>query len=131
MPYIIKVGQTLWLELEMLVLVLTKEGAEEFYEEHRGKGFFDDLARITSSGPVWALVLAKTNAVQEWRDTIGATNSAEAEPGTIRHDFGDHNYVPKNAVHGSASDHDAKREINFFFGQEIKLAQKVADIQKT
>lgn len=104
---------------------LRKEGAIEFYKEHEGKDFFKNLCNAMSSGPVWALVLAKPNAVEEWRNTIGATNPAEAEPNTLRHEFGDPGNITNNAVHGSATDHDAKREINFFFGREIKLAERI------
>ncbi len=98
------------------------EGADVFYEEHKDKEFFTKLKNYTCVGPVWAMVLAKDNAVEEWRNFIGATFPAKAEPGTIRADFGRHDNVTLNAVHGSATDHDAKREINFFFAQEIKGA---------
>jgi nucleoside-diphosphate kinase len=74
------------------------------------------------------MVLAKENAVETWRNLIGLTNSAEAEEGTIRHEFGDHKIIRFNAVHGSATDHDARREINFFFGREIRLAEKINEI---
>lgn len=103
----------------------TKHGTIEFYQEHKDKGFFDNLVRVMSVGPIWALVLAKPNAVEGWRKVIGATNSAEAEVGTIRHEFGEHTNVTNNAVHGSDSDHNAKREINFFFARELKVAEAV------
>ena len=70
-----------------------------------------------------ALVLAKDNAVEEWRNLMGATDTAKAEPGTIRADFGEQDNITLNAVHGSATDHDAKREINFFFSREIRMAE--------
>lgn len=104
---------------------LRKEGAEEFYEEHLDKEFFDNLTDVMSSGALWTLVLAKPSAVQEWRDFIGSTDPAKAGPETIRHKFGDHKNLTNNAVHGSATDHDAKREINFFFAREIKLAERI------
>lgn len=104
---------------------LRKEGAEEFYEEHLDKEFFDNLTDVMSFGALWALVLAKPNAVQEWRDFIGSTNPAEAGTETIRYKFGDHKNLTNNAVHGSATDHAAKREINFFFAREIKLAERI------
>lgn len=109
---------------------LTQEGAQEFYVEHKGKDFYDNLTLVMSSGPVWALVLAKPNAVGDWRGAIGATNPTDAEPGTIRHEFGDHHNITNNAVHGSATDHDAKREINFFFAREIKLAERIELLDK-
>jgi nucleoside-diphosphate kinase len=101
------------------------DGAREFYKEHKDKPFYDNLCRTMCAGPVWALVLAKPNAVGEWRGYIGATNPAEAEEGTLRREFGDPQNITNNAVHGSATDHDAKREINFFFGREIKLAERL------
>lgn len=104
---------------------MRKEGAVQFYEEHAGKDFYDNLCNVMSSGPIWALVLAKPNAVEEWRNLIGATNPAEAEPGTIRHEFGDHENLTNNAVHGSATDAEAQREIAFFFTREIKIAERV------
>jgi nucleoside-diphosphate kinase len=111
--------------LLMKLLQLRPEGVDVFYAEHRGKDFFDKLKRYSCVGPMLVMVLAKDNAVEEWRNFIGTTNPAEAEPGTIRHDFGRHDNITLNAVHGSATDHDAKREINFFFAQEITLAGKV------
>lgn len=104
------------------------EGAKEFYIEHEGKEFFNNLTRIMCSGPVWSLVLSKPNAVAEWRALIGNTNSAEAEIGTIRHTLGHHDNITLNAVHGSATDHDARREINFFFSREIKLAERLEEL---
>ena len=103
----------------------TRHGASEFYQEHEGRPFFDNLVKVMSVSPIWAMVLAKPDAVAEWRGAIGATNPAEAEPGTIRHEFGDHQNLTNNAVHGSATDHDAKREINFFFARDIQLAEQV------
>lgn len=104
---------------------LRNEGALQFYEEHKGKDFYGNLCAVMSSGPVWALVLAKPNAVEEWRTLIGATNPQDAEPGTIRNQFGDSDNITNNAVHGSATDGDAKREITFFFAREIKMAERV------
>jgi len=114
--------------LQSKITQFQHEGAEDFYAEHKGKEFFPNLVRVMSSAPIWVLVLSKPNAVQEWRDLIGATNPAEAEPGTIRHEFGDHKNVTNNAVHGSATDHDAKREINFFFARELKVAQRIYEV---
>lgn len=107
---------------------LQPEGAEEFYAEHKGKPFFTNLVGVMSSGPIWAMVLCKENAVDAWRKVIGATNPAEAEEGTIRREFGSHTDITNNAVHGSAHDSDAKREINFFFGRELKLVARINEI---
>lgn len=106
---------------------LLPEGAMDFYNEHKGKPFYPNLVRTMSSGPIWALVLSKNNAVEGWREIIGATNPAEAKPGTLRHEFGDHTNLTNNAVHGSSDDWAAKREINFFFEHELKLAKAVID----
>jgi len=100
------------------------EGAEEFYGEHHGRPFFPNLVKVMSASPCWVLVLYKPNAVEEWRQTIGATHPAEAEAGTIRAEFGHHHNVTNNAVHGSADDWAAQREINFFFGRDLQLAEK-------
>ncbi len=107
------------------MLQLRKEGALQFYEEHKDKEFYGKLCDVMSSGPIWALVLAKPNAVEEWRNLIGTTNPAEAEEGTIRHEFGEHENITNNAVHGSATDVDARREIFFFFTHELKMAERV------
>jgi nucleoside-diphosphate kinase len=112
------------------MLQLRPEGAREFYQEHEGKDFFDNLVNVMSSGPIWVMTLAKDNAVEEWRSTIGATHPAEAEVGTIRARFGDHNNITNNAVHGSATDHAAQREINFFFNWELNMALRVDEAER-
>jgi nucleoside-diphosphate kinase len=104
---------------------LRKEGVLQFYEEHKSKDFYDNLCNVMSSGPIWVLALARPNAVEAWRDLIGDTNPRKAKAGTLRHEFGDHGNITNNAVHGSASDGDAKKEIIFFFAREIKLAERV------
>ena len=73
-----------------------------------------------SSGPCMVLALQKENAVEEWRKTIGATNPEEAEKGTIRKDFAIN--IQENAVHGSDSDENAKKEIGFFFSDSELIA---------
>ena len=73
-----------------------------------------------SSGPCMVLALQKENAVDEWRKTIGATNPEEAENGTIRKDFATN--IQENAVHGSDSDENAKKEIGFFFSDSELIA---------
>lgn len=107
---------------------LRKEGAEEFYAEHKSKDFFDNLCNVMSTGPVWAMVLYKHDAAKEFRKFIGATSPAEAEPGTIRHDFGDHKNITNNAIHGSATDEDSVREIMFFFQRDLRIARAVNEI---
>ena len=112
------------------MLQLHKQGAEEFYQEHKDKPFFDNLVEVMSKGPLWVLVLSKTNAVEEWRTQIGSTDPSTAQEGSLRFMFGDHQNVTNNAVHGSSSDHAARDEINFFFAREIKLADKVEAINR-
>ncbi len=91
----------------------TKEQAEVFYEVHRQRPFFGELVEFMSSGPIVTLVLAKENAVLAWRELMGATNPDEAQPGTIRHEYGAN--IGHNAVHGSDSLANAKHEIGLFY----------------
>ncbi len=107
------------------MIQLRREGAEEFYKEHEGKDFFSNLINVSIAGPIWVMVLSKENAVEEWRKTIGDTDPAKARMGSLREVFGDHENITNNAVHGSATDHDAQREIGFFFGREITLAEEI------
>ena len=87
--------------------------AQGFYGVHKGKSFFKELTEFMSSGQSIVLALEKDNAVTAWRETIGATNPEEAAEGTIRLDFA--TSIGENAVHGSDSDENAKKEIGFFF----------------
>jgi len=92
---------------------LSKEEAMKFYAVHKERPFYNDLTEFMSSGPIVAAVLEKEDAVQAYRDYIGATNPAEAEPGTIRKLYGTD--IQANAVHGSDSDENAVIESSFFF----------------
>ena len=92
---------------------MTKAQAEGFYAIHRERPFFQELTTFMSSGKAMVLALEKENAVSAWRDTIGATNPAEAVDGTIRKDFA--TSLVENAVHGADSDENATIEIGFFF----------------
>jgi len=97
---------------------MSKSEANEFYSIHCDKPFYDELTDFMSSGHSMVLALKKDNAVLEWRKTIGATNPDEADEGTIRKDFA--SSLSENAVHGSDSDENAIKEINFFFsGTEL------------
>lgn len=95
---------------------LTREQAENFYAEHEGKPFFNDLVSYMTSGPVMVQVLEGENAIARNRELMGATNPAEAAPGTIRADFAES--LEANAVHGSDSPESAVREIACFFAAE-------------
>ena len=97
---------------------MTKSEANEFYSIHSDKPFYNELTDFMSSGYCMVLALKKENAVQEWRKTIGATNPDDADEGTIRKDFA--SSLSENAVHGSDSNENALKEINFFFsGSEL------------
>ena len=99
-------------------LRLTREQAEAFYEVHKERPFYRDLVNFMTSGPVVVQVLEGENAVAKNRDVMGATNPANAAPGTIRKEFAES--IEANSVHGSDSLDNAKREIAFFFkDQEI------------
>ena len=89
------------------------EQAQQFYDVHKDKPFYDELTQFMSSGACIVLALKKENAVSEWRKTIGATNPKEADEGTIRNLYA--SSVGENAVHGSDSDDNASKEISFFF----------------
>lgn len=99
---------------------MTKAQAEGFYAVHQGKPFYEELTDFMSSGPSWVFALEKTNAVEEWRNTIGATNPADADEGTIRKLYA--TSLGENAVHGSDSDENAKLEISFFFSEAELIA---------
>ena len=87
--------------------------AQGFYDIHKGKPFYEELTEFISSDQLMVLALEKDNAVSEWREIIGSTNPEEAHEGTIRRDFAIS--IGENAVHGSDSDKNAKKEIGFFF----------------
>lgn len=99
---------------------MTIDQAEGFYGIHKGKPFFEELTYFMSSGPCWVLALYKENAVEEWRKTIGATNPADADEGTIRKLYA--TSLGENAVHGSDSDENATIEIGFFFSEAELVA---------
>jgi nucleoside-diphosphate kinase len=94
--------------------VLSREMAEANYVEHVGKPFYEGLVSYVTSGPVVRMVLTGEGAVAIARKLIGATNPAEAAPGTIRGDFG--LVMDANVIHGSDSPASAEREIGIFFG---------------
>ena len=98
------------------MLRLSQQQAEGFYAEHDGKPFFADLVAYMTSGPVVVQVLEGDDAIAANRRLMGATNPAEADPGTIRADFAES--VEANAVHGSDSPQSAAREIDYFFAAD-------------
>jgi len=95
---------------------LSEAQAKEFYAEHSERPFYGELVDFMTSGPVVLQVLAGENAIKKNRELMGATNPANAEPGTIRYDFCRGNEdLSANGVHGSDSAESAAREISFFF----------------
>jgi nucleoside-diphosphate kinase len=94
--------------------VVTREQAAANYVEHEGKPFYEGLVEYITSGPVVKMVLSGPNAVPVCRKLMGATNPADAAPGTIRGDFG--LILDANIIHGSDSPESAEREIGVFFG---------------
>lgn len=93
---------------------LTSEQAEGFYEVHKEQPFYADLVGYMMSGPVVVQVLEGVDAISKNRDIMGATNPADADPGSIRADFADS--IEENIVHGSDGPETAAHEIAFFFG---------------
>lgn len=99
---------------------LTRRQAEAFYEVHRGRPFYPELVEFMSSGPVVPVVLEGEDAVARLREVIGATDPAEAAPGTIRRLYAQSK--GRNAIHASDSAENAAREIAFFFSEAELLA---------
>ena len=93
---------------------LTREECQTFYAEHRGKPFFNDLVHYMTSGPVMLACLEREGAVSTLREVVGATDPAQAAPGTIRKLFGLSKQT--NSVHASDSPASAEREVKLFFG---------------
>ena len=94
---------------------LTTDQAQNFYDVHNDKPFFRDLIEYMTSEPVVVQVLSSDNAVKKYREVMGATNPDNASDGTIRKLFALN--VQENSVHGSDSDENAKKEIEFFFNE--------------
>ena len=94
---------------------LSKNKAEGFYSVHKDKPFFNDLINYMTSGPVIIQVLQGHNAVEQYRNIMGATNPSNAENGTIRKEFALN--IQENSVHGSDSDTNAQIEIKYFFNE--------------
>ena len=100
------------------LVTATRDLGERHYAEHKEKPFFGDLVDFITSGPTWALVVEGEGAIATLRRTIGATNPADADAGTIRGDLA--SSMPDNLVHGSDSPDSAEREIALWFsGDEL------------
>jgi nucleoside-diphosphate kinase len=98
------------------LLRVSRDLGERHYAEHREKPFFGELVDFITSAPTWALVVEGEGAIATMRKTIGATNPADAEPGSIRGDLA--TAMPDNLVHGSDSPESAEREIALWFSDD-------------
>jgi nucleoside-diphosphate kinase len=98
------------------LVTVSRALGEEHYAEHKAKPFFGELVEFITSGPTWALVVEGEGAIATMRKTIGATNPADAEPGTIRGDLA--SSMPDNLVHGSDSPESAAREVALWFSAD-------------
>ena len=99
--------------LSAKLIKMSKFQAEQFYLVHKDRPFYEELTSFMSSGRCMVLALEKEDAVESWRNVIGATNPKEAKDGTIRKIYA--SSLGENAVHGSDSNENAEKEISFFF----------------
>lgn len=99
----------------------SRDLAENFYAEHKGKHFFEGLVSMLSGAPVVALILSGEDAVKQWRELIGPTNPSNGHAGQLRYEYADGEAYaagsPDNGFHGSASAEDAEREIALVFSE--------------
>jgi nucleoside-diphosphate kinase len=100
------------------LVTVSRQLAEEHYDEHKEKPFFGELVEFITSGPTLALALEGEGAISVVRKTMGATNPANADPGTIRGDFA--LSMPDNLVHASDAPETAQRELALWFGDELR-----------
>jgi nucleoside-diphosphate kinase len=114
-PILNMINQAGFRIVAMKLTKLSTRQAEQFYAIHRSKPFYESLVDFMSSGPIVAAILEKGNAVEEYRQLIGATNPEHAEEGTIRKKYAES--IEMNAVHGSDSDENAIIESDFFFSK--------------
>ncbi|MCX7829546.1 MAG: nucleoside-diphosphate kinase [Acidobacteria bacterium] len=101
--------------LHLKHLHLTKEQAEGFYAVHKDKFFFSELVEFMTSGPVIVIALQRDNAVNYLREIMGATDPKKADSSTIRAKYGTD--IQRNAIHGSDSIENAKKELGYFFAE--------------
>ncbi len=99
--------------LEKKEIKLSKEEAQQFYAVHSDKPFYNELCEFMTSGPIIVQMIEGENAIELYRKVMGATNPAEADENTIRKKFA--TSIQENAVHGSDSEDNALKELNFFF----------------
>ena len=101
------------------MVTMTRAQARSFYDVHRERPFYDSLVAFMTSGPCIPIALRAPDAVPRLREVIGATDPAAAAPGTVRALYAES--VERNAIHGSDSDENARREIGFFFPECDRL----------
>lgn len=99
--------------VRMQKVIIAKDLAEEFYAVHKDRPFYQELVEFVASAPVIIMALHKDDAINSWRELIGATDPAKAAEGTIRNGFG--TSIGSNAVHGSDSSETAANELELFF----------------
>ncbi len=97
----------------MKMIQIEKERAENHYAEHKGKDFYEPLLEYITSGPVVVMAVTGNSAIPVVRDIVGATDPKDADPGTIRGDFGLD--IGRNIVHAADSEESAERELDIFF----------------
>ena len=112
-PILAKINEAGFRIVAMKYTHLEPEKAGQFYAVHKARPFYNDLVKYMSSGPIVAVILEKENAIEDFRNLIGATDPSKAAPGTIRQLFA--KSIEANAVHGSDSDENAEIEGSFFF----------------
>lgn len=100
------------------MVLLSKKAAQGFYTVHKDRPFYDSLTDFMSSGEILIMVLERENAISHWREVMGATDPALAQPGTLRRMYG--SSVERNATHGSDSPQTAEWEIDYFYKGEGK-----------
>lgn len=103
----------------MKLMLVSDELAHSHYGEHQGKPFFDGLVDFITSGPIVAVAIEGSDAVEIVRNTMGGTNPVDSAPGTIRGDLGVD--IGRNLIHGSDSPESAKRELSIFFSDSEML----------
>ena len=108
--------------LGMKLVHMSKAQAEGFYAVHRERPFFGDLTTFMSSGRTVVLALEREDAIRRWRDVMGATNPADADPGTIRAELGES--IERNSTHGSDAPGTAAFELGYWFpGVELPAGE--------
>ena len=111
-----RIEQSKFKILAMKMFRFNRETAEKFYGEHKGKGFFEDLIGFMTSGPTVGMILESENAVVKMRKLVGATNPANADPGTIRYDYAPNGF--HNVIHASDSPASVEREMKILFEEK-------------